>query len=152
MIALPVLLFLENPRALFAQPSLQRDNEWATALIAHAGALLWRVAVDLALDGEQHIDALDRLDRDRRWLMRARSKNLPGAPGESLLTKPSGPCSLNLITQCRSVWRSMPPAFAASARDAPVEHRRDRQEPPRLSRILPALGQQPKRRARIVRP
>src|SRR6266446_6003897 len=34
-------------------------------LIADAHALLWRHAIDLALDGEQHIDALDRLDCDR---------------------------------------------------------------------------------------
>ena len=34
--------------------------------MAHAQALLWNEAVNLALDGEQDIDALDRLDRDRR--------------------------------------------------------------------------------------
>jgi hypothetical protein len=34
--------------------------------MAHAHALRRRHAVDLALDGEQSIDALDRLGRDRR--------------------------------------------------------------------------------------
>src|SRR5207302_10689696 len=36
-----------------------------------------------------------------------------------ILMRPSGPCALNRITQSRSVWRSIPPIFAASARDAP---------------------------------
>jgi hypothetical protein len=37
-------------------------------LVAHREALLGREPVDLALDGEQGIDALDRLDGDRRFL------------------------------------------------------------------------------------
>src|SRR6266571_2371912 len=52
--------------ALLAQPGLQLDDERSAALIANAHAFLWRKAVDLALDGEQGIDALDRLGRDRR--------------------------------------------------------------------------------------
>ena len=47
------------------------------------------------------------------------SVSLPGAPGEDLLTRPSGPCALNRITQSRSVWRSMPPIFAACSRELP---------------------------------
>ncbi len=51
---------------LFAQPSLQLDDQWQAPLLAHAQALLWHEAVYLALDGEQDIDALDRLGGDRR--------------------------------------------------------------------------------------
>jgi hypothetical protein len=40
----------------------------STALVACRGTLRGREAVDLALDGEQGIDARDRLDRDRRLL------------------------------------------------------------------------------------
>jgi hypothetical protein len=36
-----------------------------------------------------------------------------------MFIRPSGPCSLKRITQSRSVWRSIPPVFAASSRDAP---------------------------------
>ena len=54
-----------DPGALQAQPGLQLADEWAAALVANAHALLRRHAVDLTLDGEQGIDALDRLDRDR---------------------------------------------------------------------------------------
>src|SRR5207248_749808 len=55
-----------DPGALFTQPGLQIDDERSAALIAHANAFRRRHAVDLALDGEQDIDALDRLGRDRR--------------------------------------------------------------------------------------
>ena len=51
---------------------------------------------------------------------------LPGAPGDTLLMRPSGPCSLNRITQSRSVCRSMPPIFAASCRAAPSRRRHAR--------------------------
>jgi hypothetical protein len=51
---------------LLAQPPLQFDDKRPAALIAHAHALLWRHAIGLALDGEQYIDAFDRLDCDRR--------------------------------------------------------------------------------------
>ena len=66
MIALVVSLFLESRARCCAQPSLQFDDQWSATLLAHAQALLWHEAVDLALDGEQDIDALDRLDGDRR--------------------------------------------------------------------------------------
>src|SRR6516162_553516 len=56
--------------------------------------------------------------------IRARNARCPllsfaGAPGAGTLIRPSGPCSLNRITQSRSVCRSIPPTLAASARDAP---------------------------------
>ena len=60
------LAVLGEPGALLAQPSLQLDDQRPATLLAHAQALLRRKAVDLALDGEQDIDALDRLGRDRR--------------------------------------------------------------------------------------
>src|SRR5262245_921577 len=44
---------------------------------------------------------------------------LGGAPGEGMLTRPTGPCSLKRITQSRSVWRSMPALVAASVRELP---------------------------------
>src|SRR5215469_7424790 len=47
------------------------------------------------------------------------SPSLGGAPGEGMLVRPSGPCSLNRITQSRNVWRSIPPISAASSREAP---------------------------------
>jgi hypothetical protein len=34
--------------------------------VTNAPALRWRLAVDVAFDGEQGIDTFDRLDRDRR--------------------------------------------------------------------------------------
>jgi hypothetical protein len=52
--------------ALLAQPGLQRDDERHASLIANTHAFLWRHAVDLALDGEQDIDALGGLGRDWR--------------------------------------------------------------------------------------
>ena len=51
--------------ALFAQPSLQRDDERTAALVTHAQAFLWGDAVDLALDGEQGVDALNRFNGNR---------------------------------------------------------------------------------------
>src|SRR5262249_53903074 len=59
---------LGEPGALFAQPGLQLDHEWPATFLAHTRALLGREAVDLALDGEQAIDALDRPGRDRRLI------------------------------------------------------------------------------------
>jgi len=86
--ALPVSLFLETPGALLAQPPPQFDDKRPAALIAHAHALLWRHAIDLALNGEQHIDAFDCLDGDRRlvdlcqlrraWAQQAASTIGPG--------------------------------------------------------------------------
>src|SRR6516165_7759324 len=55
--------------------------------------------------------------RERKTL--CSSLSLGGAPGEGMLVRPSGPCSLNRITQSRNVWRSIPPILAASFREAP---------------------------------
>jgi hypothetical protein len=52
---------LGHPGALLAQPILQFDDERPAALGAHAHTLLWRQAVDLALDGKQRMDARNRL-------------------------------------------------------------------------------------------
>src|ERR1700680_4739536 len=52
--------------ALLTQPGLQRDDERPALLIANALSLGRRLAFDVALDGEQSIHALDRLDGDRR--------------------------------------------------------------------------------------
>ena len=57
---------LGDPGALLAQPGLQCNDERPAALGAHAHALRRRQAVDLALDGEQRIDARNRLAGDRR--------------------------------------------------------------------------------------
>jgi hypothetical protein len=43
-------------------------NKRAAALVAYCAALLRRQAIDLALDRKQHVDLLDRFDRDRRLL------------------------------------------------------------------------------------
>ena len=51
---------------LLAQPVAQGFDQRAAALLADALALVGRQAVDLALDGEQRIDASDRFDGDRR--------------------------------------------------------------------------------------
>jgi hypothetical protein len=51
---------------LLAQPSLQFDDQRPAVLVACEQALLRAGAVDLAFDGEQRIDALDRFDGDRR--------------------------------------------------------------------------------------
>src|SRR3954470_17995496 len=57
---------LGDPGALLAQPAPQRDNEQSAALVADAHSLLRRHTVDFAFDGEQGIDALDRLGSDGR--------------------------------------------------------------------------------------
>ena len=64
--ALATSLWPESLARCSRSQALQRDDERPAALVAHAQALVRRQAVDLALDGEQRIDALDRLDRDRR--------------------------------------------------------------------------------------
>ena len=53
-------------RAARAARSPVRRRAAGCARCARARRSLRRQAVDLALDGEQRIDALDRLDRDRR--------------------------------------------------------------------------------------
>jgi hypothetical protein len=50
---------------LFAQPSLQRDDERMALLAAHAQAFLRGDAVDLALDGEQGVDSLNGFNGNR---------------------------------------------------------------------------------------
>ena len=56
-----------EPAALLAQPGLQlRRRSGRLRSLRTARRCSRREAVDLALDGEQRIDALDRLDRDRR--------------------------------------------------------------------------------------
>src|SRR5204863_7546072 len=52
--------------ALLAQPRLQLADQGAATRLAHKQTLLRSKSVDLALDGEQDVDALDRLGRDRR--------------------------------------------------------------------------------------
>ena len=52
--------------ALLAQPDLQCGDQRPAALVAHAFAFVRRRAVDLAFDRKQRVDALDRLDRNRR--------------------------------------------------------------------------------------
>jgi hypothetical protein len=51
---------------LLAQPGFQLGDERPAALLANADALGRRDAVDLPLDGQQGVDAMDRFDRDRR--------------------------------------------------------------------------------------
>ena len=51
---------------LLAQPGAQRLDPRAAAFLADVAPLLGRQPVDVALDGEQRIDAGDRLDGDRR--------------------------------------------------------------------------------------
>ena len=85
---LACLAVFGDPGALLAQPPPQFDDKRPAALIAHAHALLWRHAIDLALNGEQHIDAFDCLDGDRRlvdlcqlrraWAQQAASTIGPG--------------------------------------------------------------------------
>ena len=53
------------------------------------------------------------------------SSSLGGAPGEGMLMRPSGPCSLNRITQSRNVWRSIHRLRCFFTRN-PVQHRRKR--------------------------
>ena len=63
---LPSIAVLGHPGALFAQPTLQFDDECSAPLLAHLDTLLRRHAVNLTLDGEQGIEPRDRLCRDRR--------------------------------------------------------------------------------------
>ena len=57
---------LGHPGALLAQPGLQRDDERPASLSAHGHALRRRQAIDLALNGEQRVDAHNGLAGDRR--------------------------------------------------------------------------------------
>jgi hypothetical protein len=53
---------------LLPQKGLQGGNQRPAALVAHDPAALRRGTVHLALDGEEHIDMLHRLDGDPRLL------------------------------------------------------------------------------------
>src|SRR6516165_972517 len=70
------VVVLRQLGALLVEPSLKLSRERPTALLAHARALLRAEAIDLALNGEQEINALDRVGRDRGLASRAKSKNL----------------------------------------------------------------------------
>jgi len=83
---------------------------------------------------------------------RCLSSSLGGTPGEGMLMRPAGPCSLKRITQSRSVWRSIPPILAASSREAPSSTAANRQQPARLRDILRALRKPANLAGRIVRP
>jgi hypothetical protein len=65
--------------AVLAQPGFECADQRPAAHGAHAPALLRQCRVDLALDGEQRIDTLDRLDRDRHFVDPRRIEEL--APG-----------------------------------------------------------------------
>jgi hypothetical protein len=55
-----------EPAVLVAQPGAKRLDARETALLTDLAPLLEREPVDVALDGEQHIDAGDHLYGDRR--------------------------------------------------------------------------------------
>src|SRR6476659_4998523 len=65
-----------EPGALLGQPCLQFGQERCAPLLPDAQALVGAEAVDVALDVEQQIDALDRLQRD--WRDRRRRSSTPG--------------------------------------------------------------------------
>ena len=64
--ALPVSLFLETLARCSRNQLSSSMMSGRLRSLRTRHALLRRQAVDLALDGEQRIDALDRLDGDRR--------------------------------------------------------------------------------------
>ena len=66
MIALVVSLFLESLARCSRNHVSSSTIRGATTLLAHTQTRLRSKTVDLALDGEQDIDALDCLGRDRR--------------------------------------------------------------------------------------
>jgi hypothetical protein len=66
LIALVVSLFLESLARCSRNQASSSTMREPAALLAYAQAVLRRKTVDLAFDGEQNIDALDRLGRDRR--------------------------------------------------------------------------------------
>jgi hypothetical protein len=69
-----------------------------------------------------------------------------------LSTKPSGPAALKRCTQPRSVWRSMPPIFAATPSPVrPIPHRVKRQKKPaRTHRELDRRADEPEGLAQAV--
>src|SRR5882724_10023546 len=79
---------------LFAQPRSQRFDPRSAALLAHAPALVRRLAVDVALDGEQRIDTGDRLDRERRLVEPCKVEELASRMGPTRhLDDRSGPAA-----------------------------------------------------------
>jgi hypothetical protein len=80
--ALAVSFLADSLARFWRSQFLQFEDQRPAALIAHAHALLRRHPVDLALDGEQGIDALDRFDRDRCLLEPGEIKEL--APREHM--------------------------------------------------------------------
>ncbi len=71
-------------RALLGEPGFELDDQGSALRLAHAAALGARLAVDGALDLEQRVDALDRIDGDRRFLQTGEIKEL--APGMRLMS------------------------------------------------------------------
>jgi hypothetical protein len=52
--------------ALFTHPCVEAGDKWSALLLAHGLALIGAEAIDGSLDLEQSVDALNRLQRDRR--------------------------------------------------------------------------------------
>ena len=80
------------------------------------------------------------------------SSSLGGAPGEGMLMRPSGPCSLYRITQLPQCLTVHPADLRCFLPRSPVEHARKRQKPSRLRPILRASRKPPNLTGRIVRP
>src|SRR5579871_4822605 len=68
-------------RPLRLQPPLQLGDERPAVLGAHALAFPWRLAVDVALNLEQRIDAFDSFHRDRRLAETRHVEELPSRVG-----------------------------------------------------------------------
>jgi hypothetical protein len=65
LIALATSAWRDSP-ALMAHPALQLGDDRLDALLPQCEPLLGRHAIDVALDGEDRIHAVHRLDRQRR--------------------------------------------------------------------------------------
>src|SRR5512134_797341 len=70
-----------QPGALLAQPAFELGHQRSAALVTPAPAVFRREAIDLALDGEERIDAADGLDGDRRLLEPGKVEELPPRMG-----------------------------------------------------------------------
>src|SRR6266436_7677538 len=77
-------------RQLRMQPELQFGDERPAVFGAHALTLRRRLAVDVALDLKQRIDAFDRLHRDRRLVEPRYIEELPPrvSPAHGLRDRP----------------------------------------------------------------
>ena len=73
--------------------------------------------------------------RQFRQLIRRKGKGL--GPSVQLSTRPSRPDPLKRWTQSRSVWRSIPPIFAAEPRSAPTPEARQPNNPLAISPLKP---------------